>query len=166
MTVFLFIVAFVVLLFTLILISPIRLVIDSNSNTYYVSWKGIASAQLISENKDLIIRIKTLVYKKDFSPLKYKKKEKKEKKGMQKSESKKSGRITFQKMKRMLQSFTIRAFYLNLDTDNYIINGYLYPFFHFVDYPNKSMKINYVGKNDVQLIVENRLYKIINAYLF
>ncbi len=168
MAILLYILALVFLLIVLVLISPVRLIIDTHSHTYSVQWKGIIQAKLITVNDEPTIALRTLVYKKNFELLHSSKKEKpkKEAKSPKWKKSKKSNKMTFSKIMRMINTFKIKAFYVNLDTDNYITNGYLYPIFHFIKSQNITMKINYEGQNNVKLIVENRLYRIIKAYLF
>lgn len=165
MTLFLYILVFIFLLVIIVLISPIRLTIDTITNTYSVRWKGIIQAKLVSENQEPIISLRMFAFKKDFNLLRITNKKKTEKKD-KKSKSKKTQRMEFQKMKQLIKTFTIKSFYANLDFDNYILNGYLYPIFCFLKSRNKSLKINYTGLNEIQLIVENRPYKILKAYLF
>ena len=165
MTVFLYILTFILLLIILILISPFRLTIDTISDTYSVKWKGIIQVKLISKNQEPIVSMLVLGFKKDFNLLKNVTKRKIEKNN-KKSKSKRSKKITFQKMKQLVKTFTIKSFNLNLDFDDCILNGYLYPIFFFMRSHNRSFKINFVGHNDIQLIIENRPYKLLKAYLF
>ena len=169
MNVFLYILAFIFLLIILILISPLRLTIDTISNTYSVRWKGIIQVKLVTENQEPVINLQMLAFTKNINLLhtiNKKKVEKKVEKKDNKYKSKKSKKVSFQKMKQLLRTFTIKTFYVNLDFDNYILNSYLFPIFFFLKSQNRSLHINYTGNNEIQLILENRPYKILSAYLF
>ena len=165
MNVFLYILAFIFLLIILILISPLRLTIDTISNTYSVRWKGIIQVKLVTENQEPVINLQMLAFTKNINLSHTINKKKVEKKD-NKYKSKKSKKVSFQKMKQLLRTFTIKTFYVNLDFDNYILNSYLFPIFFFLTSQNRSLHINYTGNNEIQLILENRPYKILSAYLF
>ena len=53
---------------------------------------------------------------------------------------------------------------MNWDTDDYILNAYLYPFTPFLYSPQKSFTINFEGKRDIELIIENRLGRILKTF--
>lgn len=155
-----------------LLIAPIRLIINSNRGTYQVEAFGIAKASLIPEPDDIHLQVRVLFWQKDFWPLHEKararKKKEEEKPKPQKKEKK--SRWTFQRVKRkairVLRSFQVRAFRVNLDTDDYIQNAYLYPVFYFLSKGRRQLKINYKGETEVVLDINNRLYRILFALLF
>ena len=155
------------LLILWLLFSPIELKLDTRSHTYFLHWKSIGQARLKMVPDDLIIQLRILFWKKDFHPLEYKPK-KKEKK-TKKAKKKKPGKMNFSKWKRkgvrLFKSFTIKSFRLNLDTDNYLYNSYLYPVFYFLNKGKKQWNINYQGEFEFVLIVQNRLYKMLIAML-
>ena len=72
----------------------------------------------------------------------------------------------FKKSKKILRSFEVKEFNLNLDTDNYIWNGYLYPIFFFIDRGHRHLHINYNGDFVFKLWVKNRPYRILQAIIF
>jgi hypothetical protein len=55
---------------------------------------------------------------------------------------------------------------LNVDTDDFVLNSYLFPLFYFLNRGPHEFKINYEGRASLQLRVENRLYRMLAALLF
>jgi hypothetical protein len=51
----------------------------------------------------------------------------------------------WRKARRLLASFQIRRFNLIVDTDDYILNAYLYPVFAFLTGHNRHLAINFIG---------------------
>ena len=68
------------------------------------------------------------------------------------------------KMIRLLRSFKIRQFYLNIDTGDVIKNAKLYPVFAFLNYSIGGFQINFMGKNQVVIRIENRPIRIIKSF--
>lgn len=148
-----------------IMFTPIKLEIDTANNTYLLQWKGIASLSLIPVPNDLLMQFSVFFWKKDFYPLHYQAKKKLEKPKKTKQKKVRSQQWAHKGF-RLLKSFEIKAFQLNLDTDNFIQNSYLFPIFHLLDNPKRQMKINYKGDSELFLIVENRLYRMLAALWF
>jgi len=150
-----------------LLFSPIQLKIDTRRQSYFLGWWGVGKARLLPVTDDLVIQLRIFFWKKHFHLLKAhpKKKEKEKEK-----KSKKSQKINFSKYKRkglrLLKSFEVKAFRLNLDTDDYVQNSYLYPVFYFLSNDQRQLTINYTGESELLLVVENRLYKILIAFFF
>ena len=169
MTVLLYIFGILLLIITFILVSQFSLIVDTSTQVYNIKWKGIAQANFIFVDQEPVIRFRVLGFKMNLNLFNIQKKTKKKTMDVTKkkeSKTKKSRRITFSKMKRLLNSFTIMSFYIDLDTGDYIMNSYVFPIFYFLRSRNMPLNVNYSGHNEMRLIVENRLYKIIKAYLF
>jgi hypothetical protein len=71
----------------------------------------------------------------------------------------------WRKARRLLQSFRIRRFRLNIDTDDYILNAYLFPLFVFLNGKNRRLAINFQGLTVVDILVTNRVWKILWALI-
>ena len=52
-----------------------------------------------------------------------------------------------------------------MDTDDYVINAYLFPIFYFLNKENRQCTINYEGKVIFEFLVENRGINILYALL-
>lgn len=153
-----------------LLLAPIRLILDSNNEVYYLQWYGIAKAGLVMLPDDLVIRLRVFFWKKQFSVFEIKPSGKK-KKSIENIPKKKSKQKTnFKTWKRrgitILKSFKVKIFRLNLDTDDFVHNSYLFPIFHLLNAENRRFQINYKGDLELLLVVENRLINIIKAFIF
>jgi hypothetical protein len=161
---------------TWLLLAPLQLQIDTPTNAYWLRWKGIASARLIPLADDLLIRLQIFFWQFDYYPLHPKPKARPQKtlkaktRPKPKKRSWSSATMDIQKWKRrglrMLRSFTVKRFRLRLDTGDYVRNSYLYPVFFFLSTPKRQMSINYNGATDLELEVENRLYRLVYAFFF
>ncbi len=149
----------VVLLIWLVLL-PIRLVIHTDSNVYRLEWGELVGAQVIPLSDDLKIRMRFPFFHKDFYPLrpdtgameKEKPAEQKEKKKKKRRQLKKA----FPIIKSVLRSFYVKQFKLELDTDDYLTNAYLFPLFYFLNKTKGEWNINYNGRFALDLEIINR----------
>lgn len=149
-----------------LLIEPIIIKIDTITNEYYIRWRHIGSVALLFLNDDLLLRLRILFWQKDFYPLHAQKKQEKPKKKPTKKAKSKWKRFSWRRMKAILRTFKVRYFRMDLDTDDYVLNAYLYPLFYFANRPNRRLSVNFEGRTNVQLQVENRLLRIVRAFIF
>ena len=162
-----YIILILVFLFILyLLLLPIVIVIDTISDQYYVHLKGLAKANVIADEKELFkIKLKVFFFNFSFYPLK-KKKTTLDGKSKEKRVKKKSGRrVKFKTGLRVLKSFKIKQFYLNLDTGDCICNAKLYPIVAFLNHYEGNFHINYQGSNQLVLVLENRPIRIIKSFI-
>lgn len=59
----------------------------------------------------------------------------------------------------------VKRLYVNWDTDNYLLNAYLYPFTHALRLKSGYLKINFAGRQDVDVLLQTRLCRLAWAYL-
>ncbi|WP_222983402.1 hypothetical protein [Flagellimonas meishanensis] len=153
---------FILLVVGLLLI-PLEIYIDTNSRQYYVQLKGLVKAS-IEPDKEEIIKIRLKVPFKNFSfyPLrklgvpkpKTKRKEKKKTRG-----------FPPKKIIGLLKSFSIKRLKIDLDTGDCITNAKLYPAFVLLDHYVGGFKINFEGRNRVELLLRNRPIRIIRSFI-
>ncbi len=145
-----------------LLIAPMRLVFDTETNTYGIIWYGLARAQIIGIPGDIVVRVKSFFWKKDFYPL-----HASGQKQIDPPKDKRPSKIKWsryiKKGIRVLKSCSIQKFRLNIDTDDYILNSYLYPLFCFLSTRKTPLQINYKGDVELTIILENRLWRILKA---
>ena len=167
--IFIWIILILLLVFLIwILVAPVRLNIDSKKNEYLIKWLGLGKLALIPAEEEWFFSLKIGFWKKKilFSSLiqNFTKKEKKkiEPKKKHKKSKKTSLFSSIKRMRRVLQSFEIKVCKINLDTDDYYWNALLIPAFQVVNRGDQHrIAINFRSKNDIQLIVENRLIKVL-----
>lgn len=169
--VWLFIILIVLLFLGWLLVTPLEICINSIENDYHIKWKGIGEASIIVLPMDLLVRLKIAFWKKDWSVMKFrfKKERKNDKKASEKPKRKKrNARKNLRLFRRILGSFSVKKMRVNIDTQNYILNGYLFPlFFHLTRYYNgkPQLIINYKGKTEINVLMRNRLINIFYAIL-
>lgn len=158
------------LLFILVwlMLARITLKLDTNEHAYWIKWQGVGMVQLIAKDQSPGLRFQFFFLQKDVPLSKlWSPKKAAPKKNAPKDQKKHSfSRKKRLKALQLLRSFQIKALRLNLDTDDYVVNSYLFPLFYFFDRGSYEFRINYEGDVSLHLEVENRLYRIVKALFF
>ncbi len=157
--------ALFLLLVVYLLLVPIILVINTNSNEYYLQIKGLAKASVESDVKKVIkIKLKLFFFNYYFYPLMYKASG--EKKKLENNKKKKRKRnIEFKTMLRLLKSFKVQKLLVDIDTGDCILNAKLYPVFGFLNYHVGNFKVNFEGRNQLVFQIQNRPLNIIKSFI-
>lgn len=148
-----------------LLVAPIVLKIDTQQEIGYVKWKGIAGVRLLILADDIVLRVQVFFWKKNFYPLSRSPKSENTKQKSKRVKKKKTP-LSWRKGKKLLQSFTVETLQLDLDTDDFVQNSYLYPIFYFLSNERRQLRINYSGQLALKLEVHNRLFSLLRAWLF
>ena len=149
-----------------LLFTPITLKINTIRDQYALYIWGLGRANLLLTEDDLSVRVKIAWWSKNFSLFPSPKdKMKKEKPTKAKRKKDRKKKFPFAKVIRLIKTCKVKYFRLDLDTDNYIHNAYLFPILYFLNGPKKSVNINFLGRNECQLEVSNRVAKILLAFL-
>ncbi|NRB51843.1 MAG: hypothetical protein HRU41_29495 [Saprospiraceae bacterium] len=149
-----------------ILFTPIVLQIDTLRGLYWVHWRGIASLQFNIQDDEPILSLRVWFWKKDFRPLDSLSKPRKQSAEKRTKKRKPRRKINWRRLGlRLIRSFIVRQFDLKIDTDDYILNSYLYPVFHLLNSKHLQLGINYQGESSLQLHIENRLIRLLKAIL-
>ena len=151
----------IILLLVTILFAPIVICIDTDKELYYIQLKGVFKI-CAEANKEEVLQIRLHTFLKDFYfyPLRQKKPKKKKTK---KTKSKRN--IPLTTIFRLLKSFKVKKFYLDLDTSNCITNAKLYPLFAFLNYTFGGFNINFDGRTKLVLYLENRPIRILTSFI-
>ena len=67
--------------------------------------------------------------------------------------------------KGIVRSFRIRNLYLNIDTDDFMLNAWLIPLFSTMNYGNVQMNVNFEGTASLLLHIRTRLGALIWAFI-
>ena len=90
-----------------------------------------------------------------------------QKKVLERRKGGKSFKIKFSKIKAMLHSFKVNTFFMNLDSNDVLLNANLFPIFLGIRiYTGKELYINFIGKNEIKIEIENNVARIIWAFIF
>ncbi len=160
--------ALILLCIVYLLFVPVILYIDTQNNTYFVRLKGLVRASVLADKEELVkVHFRMGPINFNFYPLRKKSKTKKKKKEIKKVETKPSKRfpLSYSKVKRLLKSFKLKKFYLDLDTGDFTLNAKLYPVFAFLNHYYGGFHINFQGNNRVVLCLQNRPINIIKVFI-
>ncbi len=154
-----------ILLIIGVLLVPVEIYIDTTSNQYYLQLKGLARASVEKDTEEIIrIRLRTFFRDFYFYPLKkigVAKTKKLEKSTVKKRRKK----VPVRKILRVLKSFKIKRFFVDIDTGNCISNAKLYPVFSFFNYYHGGFHINFEGRKQFVLLIQNRPIHIIKSFI-
>lgn len=157
------------LLLAVVLLDPFELRIDTISGEYCLRWRGLVSVRLTGTVPDPVMRLWVMGWRKDFHLLEMGGEKKEEEESKPESAKKKKRKrpkwLTFRLVRRLLRTFRVHTFRLALDTDDYVMNAYLYPVFHLLSARNRRLNINFSGRNELVLIVSNRIGNLLWAFL-
>ena len=145
-----------------ILFTPIVIEIDTLKGVYAFRWKGLVKVRLVCESGDLKVQVASWFWKKSFDPFQFKSKKKKKTDSKKRTKTRDFRKWT-SRVFRVLKSFRINACSLSLDTNDFVVNSYLWPVFYFLDSGRKTLRINYEGKFNALFIAKNKLFRILRA---
>ncbi|MFD0862017.1 hypothetical protein ACFQ1M_07345 [Sungkyunkwania multivorans] len=157
----------VLLLAIYLLLAPIVLYIDTASSQYYIQLKGLLKASVEAHEEEVLrIHLKVVVFHFYLYPLKKIWKPKKEKKNGEKKRIRATRRrMSPRTILRLLRSFKVKEFMLDVDTGNCITNSKLYPLFAFLNFYAGGFNVNYAGRNLLTLRLQNRSIAIIRSFI-
>jgi len=159
-----FLILFLLLILYFLFI-PIIIFIDTATNQYYIQLKGLAKASVEKHLEELIrIKLKVVFFDFYFYPLR-KKSPVKAKKLVKKSSVKKRKQIGLKKIFRMLRSFKVKRFLIDIDTGDCMTNAKLYPIYGLLNYGIGTFNINYESRNRMVLYMENRPIYILKSFI-
>ena len=151
-----------------LLVAPLQLQIDTQANHYQLVWKSIGYGKLVMYPEKLGLKLKIFFWNLEWQlfPAR-RKKQRNPKSEPPTSRDKKKRRRPSVPIRAMLRTFEVKRLRLHIDTDDFIINSYLYPVFYFLNRnrEERDLRINYHGEALFQLIVENRLYRLLFAFV-
>jgi hypothetical protein len=159
--------------FCWILIGTITFIFDTNTNEYSIILVGGVAINLLTRGGRFFITIKVPFYRKiidvEKSILDAYGNGKSLKRKSGKIEKKANYRLFEDRIKknwlRVLRTFKVIKFRINVDTDNYLANSLLFPVAYFAQRNGYQIGINYLGRQDVSVVLENRLARILLALL-
>lgn len=156
------------LLVIYLLFIPILLVINTETESYYLQAKGLFHAKVVSDDVELVIlKLKLLGWSFEYYPLqKWLKRSNDKTEVIQGGKSRSTkNRFNLKWFVRFLNSFQIKKLYLNIDSGNCITNAKLYPVFALLNFYVGGFNLNFMGRNTVILEVENKPIRLIKTFI-
>ncbi|TNF73948.1 MAG: hypothetical protein EP302_03430 [Bacteroidetes bacterium] len=145
---------------------PMELCIDSYSQRYFMRL-GILARIGVEKDPVELIRLHLKIFFLNFywRPSDIRSWGGPRKKSASKRKGSKKQGITFYRVKRLLNSFRVKSFRLELDTGNPVLNAKLYPWVYFIGQQAGDVGINFLGRNYISLQIVNRPIYILNAFI-
>lgn len=148
-----------------LLVMPIVLLIDTTTNEYYVQIKGLAKASLESHEEELLrVKLKVFFLKFYFYPLKNISLKRKIK-GTPGKVKRTNKKFSHKTGLRLLKSFRIKRLFVDIDTGDCITNAKLYPVAAFLKYYAVNINVNFEGRNQLVLCIQNRPIYILKSLI-
>jgi len=160
---------FGILLFLFILyllFVPLDIIINVAKNQYFVRIWGLAKVALEGHETEFIrIKLNTLFTRFYFYPLRKRKKKEKKKKIDTKGIKKRNIQSNLKYGLQVLKSFKVKKLLLDIDTGDCIENAKLYPAFAFLNYHVGTFQVNFDGRVNMVLHLQNRPINIIKSFI-
>ena len=143
-----------------LLLAPVILTLDTDSGTYRVRYFGVASARLVADEELFHIRGRILFIPLRFRPFSPKSHSVKKKRGQkEKKQDSKKRSFSLKSLaggRNMLRTLHIRRLWLDIDTDDFILNAWLIPLFSALNGPQVQMQVNFEGRAALALDLHTR----------
>lgn len=162
------ILALLAALLAYLLTAPLRLEIDTSKGVLRVRFHALAGARLNATGNSLVLQWNILGIHKDLDLLSILTEQKKDSdRARLEKRRKNSPSIPFRKILAIIRSFKVRKFSLYIDTGDMELNGQLFPLLAGAGwFIHRDMRINFNGKNELVLDIENNALRVMRAYLF
>ena len=158
------------------LYAPVILHIETEKQVYFIEVSPLVRVFFYKPEYGFGIRILIIPFNWEFQPKltanKKKAETKREKAKPRYKKKKRTFRVHWSKIrnaimiswKEFLYSFKVKVFRWELDTDDFVRNAQIYPVFTIVNTntsQNWNWQINFQGRNNLTLIVQNRLSRLV-----
>lgn len=157
---------FLVCVFLYFLFAPLRLEIDTNTGMYRFSIRPFFYFRWVTEIFPGYGELGIFGFRRRID---FQRKSQKPKVVRREKRKRAQRKISFdsRRVVRMIRSFRIKKWLLNLDTGDMALNGRLYPVFLLLQYKTgKRFQINFCGRREFILTIENNFFRLLSAWIF
>jgi hypothetical protein len=149
-----------------ILFSPLEFKIDTRVPVIMIQWKSIGSARLLYEDEEWWLQMRVLFFSKKLNLVQMIFSDKKKRKRKDESRRKKNGvkHKTIFKFFRVLKTFQIVQWKMAFSADDNTKNAYWY-WLNFFPLTRQHVHINFFDENYLVLIIRNKGWRIVHAFL-
>lgn len=166
------ILGFCLLLFAWLLWTPLRVEIDSEKGIFRGEWRHLCAVQWLPEEGFDRIQVEAPFFRRKIQlsgvskPEKHRVKKQTQPALPVKKKQTFPAKTMWRLGRNMLRSFKIKRLHIWWDSDDFIWNAQVYPLAHFVNMLGiGKVWINFTGRRDLALTVENRLGRMLWAVL-
>jgi hypothetical protein len=140
--------------------APLILVVNTESGNYSMRLSGILKIRIVPDEELFHIRVRIFLVPFIIDPFRTVQKEV-QKEVVEKDKKKVLSSSLLKALKELIQSFRVKRLYVDLDTENYLLNAYLYPAFMFLRSDRIQCFTNFEERNTVILDLRNRLARLL-----
>lgn len=149
---------------TYLLLMPLELCIDSYRERYFLRMGVLARLGVEKDPAELIrLHLKVLFLNFYWRPSDIRSWGRPGKKSSRNAKAVKKRGLPLDRAGKLLKSFRVKSFRLELDTGNPVLNAKLYPLLFLPGLRTWDVGINFLGRNHVSLQIVNRPIYILNA---
>lgn len=154
------------------LFGPVIIYLKTEANRYQLMLPGIFKAVIVQADELFQIRgwIFFIPYRFDpFKGSKWRKKRKADHPGKREWLKLQSGNIQMMRSIQMMidafRSFRIRKLYLDLDTEDFVLNAWLVPVFSYINTDQIQLNVNFEGTSSLVLDLRTRLGSLLWIFI-
>lgn len=141
---------------------PIIIWIDTDRDEYFIQLRGLFKASIEPvKNEVLRVKISILFFNFYYYPIQHRIL----KKASRPDTTKKNNRNKITWVYSIFRTFKVKKLFLNIDTSDWTLNAKLFPIFYFLNLSKGNFWINYQGKNQLVLHLQNRPMDILKSYI-
>lgn len=171
------ILALLLLFFAWFLWTPLRVEIDTESDIFRAEWRHICAVQWLPGEGLDVIRVEAPFFRRTIalsamgttqnSPKKSPEKPKAQPVPPARKKQHISAGMMWRLGRNFLRTFTIKRLHIWWDSDDFIWNARAYPLAHLLNMLGVGqVRINFTGRRELALVVENRLGRMLGAVLY
>ena len=166
-----------IIFFTIVLwllYAPITLTVDTSTDDYSLAWYGVFLGQLKEVEGHLSVMIQAPFFRRRIDVVKKVAEqmtvsEKVNQKIAKGRGNQGNSKFILKRLRKnwlgILKSFDVKKFRMDVDTGNYTTNGLLVPISFFARQRGLQVRINFMGEQNIRLILRNRLARLFWALL-
>ena len=159
--------AVLISIIAVIAFTQVRIQIDSDRQVAGFSWGSLAFVRLSLKNEMPVASLNILGWRRHWNLVELIAHHKKHKdQNHTKRRIKKDRKqIRFRKILNMARSFKVEEFKLKLDTDDFVVNAWLWPAAEFLRFQGADVRINFEGVNEIKLSITNSPFRLLIAWI-
>lgn len=148
-------------------LAPLCIEINTSENLFRVRYHKLASAVLLISGDCILLDLRITWWKKQIDLLAPKKTAVRVQKPKRVKKTVKRKCVSFVTIRAVLRTFKIRRFFLTADTGNPAFNGAVFPVVYAAGLlTRKNISVNFCGRNELILNVQNNIARITRAFIY
>ncbi|HPE57141.1 MAG TPA: hypothetical protein P5514_12240 [Bacteroidales bacterium] len=156
--------------FAWLLLAPLYLYIHTGESRYEAGMRSLFKGKFVEGAYGLPeVRVTILFYSFQVPVVRFGSEKKKQGKAKSKKKKSKKSRLNLKTIRlilkivwKVMRSFKLKKFSLNIDTGNVITNAYLFPVFAVFGGRKYQLSVNYASKNEFIIHYQNNLLTILS----